>query len=327
MSKAKLAQGCIECGVCTEKCSFLNKYGMNLNQYEAQRKDLAYNCFLCGECKPDCPAGIDGRKIAIDMRENAVKDSQFESRKYLSTIFEKNNYLFKNYKPGGKKSVLFPGCNFPSFYPGTTRKLVKLLGEAADMGVVLDCCGKPISELGLTDDAERIVKGMEKELKKSGVEEIVTLCPNCYYFLKDKLDIRIIDIYEKLHRLDIGNPLLIEDMNIFSPCPDREERLIRNSIEPFISSSGIKEIEGIQCCGLGGHGGIKEPELSKSFIGKLKDMQLKNVYTYCATCCGNFNRNGVEGVKHILCGILQTDEAPATGLKSLVNRAGFKFFI
>lgn len=76
---------------------------------------------------------------------------------------------------------------------------------------------------------------------------------------------------------------------------------------------------------MGGHGGVKEPELSKNFVNKLKDKQLNNVYTYCASCCGNFNRNDIAGVKHILCEIMQSDESPTKGIGSLINRAKFKF--
>ncbi|MFA7573749.1 MAG: (Fe-S)-binding protein, partial [Lutispora sp.] len=207
MREEGLTKECIDCGLCTEKCEFLNKYDINLKEFEAEREDLAYNCFICGECKINCPNEIDGRKIVLKMRERSANNGQLESKRYFSTIFEKKNYLFKNYKYGRKKTVLFPGCNFPSFYPDTTRKLIRELKETADIGVVFDCCGKPINELGLTKDADKIVNNIDDKLAKMSVEEIVTLCPNCYYFLKDKLNVNVTDIYKKLCELGMESSL------------------------------------------------------------------------------------------------------------------------
>ena len=64
-------------------------------------------------------------------------------------LWEKKDYRFRNYRNGTGRSVLFTGCNFPSFYPETTRYLAKLLWEKAGMGTVFDCCGKPVAELGM----------------------------------------------------------------------------------------------------------------------------------------------------------------------------------
>lgn len=325
MFEAKLARECIDCGLCTEKCTFLKKYDMNLKEYESEREELAYNCFLCGECRRVCPAGIDGRSISVEARKRLVDKGRFEKKEYLPVILEKKDYLFKNYSHGRKKTVLFPGCNFPSFFPGTTKKLINMLGRAADIGTVFDCCGKPVYELGLAPDTEKIIGGIECRLAGLGVEELVTLCPNCFYFLKDRLSVKVTDIYRKLKELGLGSPLEIKGMNVFIPCPDREEKLIWGSIGHFLAGTEINELAGIQCCGLGGHGGRKEPGLARDFVDSLRSRQPDNIYTYCATCCGSFDRSGITGTGHILCGILKSEEVPAKGLNSLVNRAGFKF--
>lgn len=327
MHQDKLADKCIDCGRCTEKCSFLSKHDINLREFENKGEELAYNCFLCGKCRQACPVGIDGREISLGARKETVNKGRFEAKKYLLTLMEKKDYLFKNYRSGWKKTVLFPGCNFPSFYPETTKKLIRELKRTADIGVVFDCCGKPVYELGLTEAGEKIINSIDNRLAEMGVEEIVTLCPNCYYFLKDRLKVGITDIYTKLHELGIEGSLEVNPMNVFIPCPDRSERLIMDSIGPYVGSSVINEIDDVQCCGLGGHGGVKEPELSRAFINKLRSKQLYNVYTYCATCCGNFSRNGIEGVKHILCEIMGSDEAPVKGISSLLNRARFKWLV
>ena len=52
------------------------------------------------------------------------------------------------------------------------------------MGVLFDCCGKPVSELGLEEQEGKIIRRLNERLRAADIQEIVMLCPNCYYFLK-----------------------------------------------------------------------------------------------------------------------------------------------
>ena len=148
-----LTKDCIHCGKCTRKCSFLQKYSLDLQEL-ARHPELAYHCFLCGQCTRVCPKGIDGREVALTLRRNRVQEAggKVPEKGYAALLAEKKNYLFRNARKAHKKSVLFPGCNFPSFYPKTTAYLAELLAKKADMGVLFDCCGKPIAELGLNEE-------------------------------------------------------------------------------------------------------------------------------------------------------------------------------
>ena len=62
---------CINCKLCTKNCDFLEKYNMDLSDF-SKKEDLAYNCFLCGKCREVCPKDIDGKAIAINMRQKKV---------------------------------------------------------------------------------------------------------------------------------------------------------------------------------------------------------------------------------------------------------------
>ena len=108
-----------------------------------------------------CPANIDGKTLVLQMRRDKVSenDGKIAGKGYDSTLIEKKNYLFKNYKHATGKSVLFTGCNFPSLYPETTIKLAEMLKEKAGIGIIFDCCGKPVSELGIKKRKRRSRKG------------------------------------------------------------------------------------------------------------------------------------------------------------------------
>ena len=143
------ADNCIHCHKCRENCDFLSKYGIDICDTERLR-ELAYHCFLCGRCTAVCPAGIDGRGIIMDLRRSRAASDERPSveKRYKGLITEKRDYRFRNWKHATTGCVFFPGCNFPSMYPKTSAALSKLFAEKG-IGTVYDCCGKPMSELGL----------------------------------------------------------------------------------------------------------------------------------------------------------------------------------
>lgn len=315
---------CIQCGKCTRNCSFLSKYGLDIGKTEKLR-ELAYHCFLCGKCSEVCPVGIDGHSIILEMRRNAVAENngKVPEKGYGILLLEKKEYLFRNYKHVNGKSVFFPGCNFPSFYPKTNEKLISIL-EGYDIGVVFDCCGKPVAELGLREQEEKIIKNMENRLKTAGVTEVITACPNCYHFLKNRIkDINIVSIYEKLQELGCGQEVE-GDIFVFLPCPDRKEREFLSQIESYVTGE-ISVLTEVSCCGLGGCAASKEPELAKGMAAGLREVGYEEIYTYCASCAGNLTRNGCGKVTHVLTEILETYEKPDTS-GSFMNRVKTKFY-
>ncbi|TXJ61135.1 (Fe-S)-binding protein [Brachyspira aalborgi] len=318
---------CIHCNKCVKKCDFLTKYNMDLHEF-SKRDDLAYNCFLCNDCKIVCPKDIDGSKISLALR-NSWKDKNYIEKKYKALLFEKKNYIFKNYKHSNTKSILFPGCNFSSFYPNAVKKIADIFRKEYNIGIAFDCCGKPIAELEIKDYEENIIKEIEKSMELSKVEEIITLCPNCYYFLKPRISIKIVTIYEKIFELGIkiSNVDFPKEINLFLPCPDKESKFIKESILKLIPQykDNIKEINDINCCGLGGCAIVNERDIAKGFIEKLKSKNLNNLYVYCATCAGNFNRNKINNVRHLLLDFLNIKEN-ISDKTSLLNRAKFKFY-
>ena len=325
MNKAQeLAQSCVHCGLCTRKCKFLSKHEIDLNNF-AEHPELAYHCFLCGDCTAKCPKKIDGREIALAMRRDAVaaNGDKVPEDGYGMLIAEKKNYLFRNHRKGKCKSVLFTGCNFPSFFPKTTERLAELLKEKG-IGVVYDCCGKPISELGLEKAENKALDALVKRLKEDGVEELILLCPNCYYYLKPRVDIPCVSIYDKLKELGIGQNIKDETVNLFVPCPDKATKALKESLMAFVEGE-CQEIKGSQCCGLGGCALAKEPQIAESFKTDIKEQAFDAVYAYCASCAGAMSRGGVENVHHVLVHILGTGERPELSSKTIWNRAKLKF--
>lgn len=317
-------RSCLHCGKCTRACDFLNKYGLDLAGL-AKRPDLAYHCFLCGECTEICPVGIDGREAALSLRRDRVRAAggKVPEKGYGALLAEKKDYMFRSYRAGGKKSVLFPGCNFPAFFPETTKHVIALLRDRADMGVVFDCCGKPLAELGMEKDENRIVENIAARLAAGGAEELVALCPNCYYYLKPRLSLPVVSVYEKLAALGLGSPIEAERISLFAPCPDRAQGTLKGHIRAFVRGE-MEPLDGVQCCGWGGGAAAREPALARGFAEKLRGRPI--IYTYCASCVGSLTRTGCADVRHVLPEILGMREPFPRGARSLWNRARFRFY-
>ncbi|HSH37041.1 (Fe-S)-binding protein [Schnuerera sp.] len=315
---------CINCGKCTKHCSFLKKYNINLKEY-ANLAHLAFNCYLCGECKRVCPVDIDGRQLSLDLREKRIKEGyNLYLNGYGALLLEKRNYIFKNYANVNSKVALFPGCNFPAYYPKTTMIISEKLKENFGISTIFDCCGKPISDLNLKKEKGYIRDRLNNRFKELGIEELILLCPNCYYYLKENLDIKISMIYE---HDEIMESLIFKDNSnkieglLFLPCPDKDSRTIYKMLEKYIDNNSLQEITNIQCCGAGGCASIKEKELTKDLQDGFKAYD-KRIYLYCATCAGMITKSNVN-VEHILCKLLNTDEKISTGIATVKNRALF----
>lgn len=323
MSKVT-AQECVHCGQCTKNCLFLEKYNMDLQELEA-RKELAYHCFLCGKCKTVCPKNIDGRAIALANREEIVnsRNGKLPDNSYDGLVFEKSPYKFANYRHGKKKAVFFTGCNFPSFYPETTRKLVEEFATH-DVGVIYDCCGKPIEELGLTEEAAGIVERINEKLRLSGVQQVIMACPNCYYFLKDRLDAQVISVYEKMQELGIGKPLTKQRIPLYYPCPDRKSKKIAGDLAAFLPGEVVDAFPEVQCCGLGGCAAGKEGDLAQKMTDLVRQSPETELYTYCASCICSFRRRGYEQAYHILPLLMGMEEKVPLGKTPILNRAKCK---
>lgn len=319
------AAECVHCGLCTKNCLFLEKYKIDLKGLE-ERPELAYHCFLCGKCKEVCPKGIDGRQIALENRRNLVEQAggKLPDNSYDGLVLEKSPYKFANYRHANKKSVLFTGCNFPSFFPETTEKLIEEL-KKHNVGVVFECCGKPIEELGLVKEAENIIEKINRKLNLAGVEQVVMACPNCYYFLKDRLDAEVISIYKKLEELGIGEKILSDRIPLYYPCPDRKNKEIAKDMYAFLEGKIADAFPDVQCCGLGGCAAGKEADTAQAMTDLVKASDEKELYTYCASCICSFRRRGYENAKHILPMIMGIDEKVPLGKTPILNRAKFKF--
>lgn len=187
----EMTSACINCGACRDNCSFLRKYGCQLNDVE-KLAPLAYHCSICGKCDQVCPVGIKGTELFMEMRREHVslEDGVYDPGRYSGMLKEKSDYIFRNYKKAAGKTVIFPGCNFPSLFPKTNKAFAAMMKREYGYGIAYDCCGRPLGLLGLEKDEERIIDTIRKNLGEAGAEEILTMCPIAITTLKTNWESR-----------------------------------------------------------------------------------------------------------------------------------------
>lgn len=310
-------ENCLHCGKCTEACVLLREYNLDLPAL-ARQPALWYNCMLCGYCAAVCPRGIDGAAVIGEKRRGRRNNGR-SSWRHWPLLWEKKRYLFANYSKEPCKSLLFVGCNFLSFFPESTGQLL-VLARRHKLGTAYDCCGKPIYDLGRKEDAARIIREIHSRLDRLGVNELVTVCPNCHYYLRENLALPVVSIYQKLKEWGMAAPEPAPAGSLFLPCPDRSDRLLLAQIADLLSIRNLAVIKGVQCCGLGGGAAACGAKAGRQLGEKVKEQaQGTPLYTYCASCAGQLRRQGCLDVRHLLPAMLDLQEQPDVA-HSLSNR-------
>lgn len=242
----------------------------------------------------------------------------------LLSVAEHAHYPFKSYPRKECKTLLFPGCSFPSQLPQTMDALA-LLCRAAGIGIAYDCCGSPLAGFGEQKAAERVLRNLRRRFAQLKCERIVLVCPNCKQHLADKLECEIVDIFTLFGELGIDCAGTFSSGRLFIPCPDKKQRATENNLRSLYDLSNIETLNHAPCCGLrpdlASKGSGYSAKLGKKVIDQAEN---ERIYTYCASCLGQFTRLGCSNCRHAVSVVLGIDEQP-DAQHALANRAKRKF--
>ena len=258
------------------------------------------------------------------------------------TVFEKTNYVFKNWRHASAGSVVFPGCGFPSFFPKTLTALKDALRPVSGVSFALDCCGLPLEGLKGPEAYRAELSRVEERLLRLGAREVVPLCPNCGSAFAEALDRSVpqVTIYACLR--DLSERGLIDCARIaipgavFVPCPDRAHREWLDDLAYFLEPS-VFVSECSACCGAAFE--LSQPEASMTAAKRVLETAAHEcacagvdepvLYVYCASCAGKLERarrqcsDGLAGsvrVVHALSTLMGVNETPAVSA-TVLNRA------
>ncbi|MCU0600826.1 MAG: VTT domain-containing protein [Desulfobacterales bacterium] len=329
---AFIQEKCIECPNCVTQCAFLKKYGTPKTIAAAFDPSdifwltLAYECSLCDLCEVLCPVNLTPGAMFLELRREAVDRGIAPLPVHKSIMAYEGRGISPRYSwyslPARCHTVFFPGCTFSGTRMDTTIALYEYLKtKNPDMGIVLDCCGKPSHDLGRSDFFASIFSEMQQWLVENGVKTVIVVCPNCYkVFAGYGAPLEVISVYEFLNsnglpettRIDAPgflNPLV----SIHDPCALRNEAAIQAAVRNLAIAKGfsIEEMPHSKkktlCCGEGGAVGCVAPEFSSAW-GDLRQKESggRRLLTYCAGCTCFLDRK--TPTDHILDAVFHPEE-------------------
>lgn len=242
----------------------------------------------------------------------------------LANRLEKGHYPFKRYPKDVCETVLFPGCSFPSQFPRTMDALAELCRERG-IGVAYDCCGSPLDGFGVEGGTARVLAGVERRLRRVGCRRVVTVCPNCEALFRARLGLPVVSAFELFAELGVEAKGRFGPGVLFVPCPDKARRQGERRIRALYDLSAVPTLEEAGCCGLLPAIAVRGPAAIAACTREvLEAVGERGLYTYCASCAGQFARMGCTRVRHVVSVVLGVDEKPDTA-HALFNRARRRF--
>ena len=311
----KVHAECVRCGLCATHCEFLTKYGLpgDLGRSIIRNGPRAnpFECSLCQLCAGVCPEGINPWQMFLAMRSQAVSTSPAILKRYRRILTYQamgRSALFSLYRiPQGCRSVFFPGCSISGTRPESTLNLFQeIIKIVPDPGVVLDCCCKPSHDLGNMDMFRNGLQRIVNRLHAQGVEEIITVCPSCFWIFKSyarHLCVKMIWEY-----LNPGKDCFVgaerrPRVRLHDPCTIRFSPDVQEKVRALIRGLGLDFQElslnsrHTLCCGEGGFVGFVNKDIAMKW-GRMRKEQAGNdaVITYCTGCTGFLGLSGIKTV-------------------------------
>jgi Fe-S oxidoreductase len=333
---SNLISECQECGSCMDACDWLASTGESPAAMAKRgiRVEEAFSCSLCSKCETACPAGLKPYELFAARRAQAVDRGEIDIDEYsylLPDRPENSLRLYRQYyridyadiEAGpGADTCFFPGCSLLTYAPGLTRELYRRLYDYYGcQGLIADCCGKPLNQMGLSRRAEQVAGALTGKIAQIGVKRLIVACPGCYYRLREVLSLQgleLVTVYEVLgtqqKRSNAAASYTVHDS-----CPDRGAGIFAGQVRKALSNCGCSLVEmrhsrdEAPCCGSGGQITHFRPDLAEALVNKrleeAKETEANTLVAYCLSCVLNFaSRPSGLQVKHALNLLLGYDE-------------------
>ncbi|MGE5628847.1 MAG: (Fe-S)-binding protein [Solirubrobacterales bacterium] len=305
--KEDLLKDCIGCKACTKDCSMLREYCSSPKELieNPMENKIPFSCNLCDKCEEVCPKDINIGKIFMKSRRKISKlnngKSPFKAHRAVHFHQELGFSGFFSMSSGktASKSVFLPGCSLSAYNPELVIETYRYLKtKNPDIGLILQCCGKPTESIGEEENFKKKYKLLEEMIDKTGATEVITACQSCYKLIKENSpNYKVTSLWTFI--AEKGVPDIAKNIGsasdiIFSiqdSCPTRYDIEIQDSVRHIIKELGYKfqesELKGekISCCGMGGMVMTVDKGLFKKIASNTANsLKHEHVITYCASC-------------------------------------------
>ena len=149
-------------------------YFLRDRRYGMLRSEIADNCLLCGRCTQRCPVQIDLNTLRINSRDRLHKIPAGRRYDYLKGIDRSSGSGKVGYF-AGCMTLLTPRTL--AAMETIFRAAGEEVWWADREGGV--CCGRPLKLAGETEAAHKMMQSNTELFRKHGITTLVTSCPIC----------------------------------------------------------------------------------------------------------------------------------------------------
>lgn len=343
-----IIRACEQCGTCTASCPTKEASDFNIRKVVRHLQLELYEdkdflskypwlCTQCYRCRELCTEGLEIPKLIMALRELALKNAvapesvysvskaikKFDSP-YQSQTRTKETWINKKLGDSHQSSdadlLYWAGCTPSIMAPNLANAAVDVLTKL-DLGYKIlknePCCGEPLINLGLIDEARDTAEKVKKVVEKAHIKRLVTSCSGCYNtftrLYPEILGINFSGI-EILHISQVLNKNMNEKFKLeksmaltyHDPCSlGRHSKVYdapRNVLESieglnFVEMEHTREFS--RCCG--GGGGVLSldykmaMEIANNMLTKeILPLGVEGLVTCCPSCYLNFKRTALK---------------------------------
>lgn len=245
------------------------------------------------------------------------------------------NQLFSKIKEMFGNSCYYPGCLTRFALPEIEQNYVKIL-KALEIDFVqmpdsIMCCGAPAYNAGYEDVFSSHKEKLISWFKQYDVNKIITNCPTCSSFLKDKYNYNVYHVTQIIakHLPKLAAIASSEKITFHDPCHLGRYSNIYNEPRDILKAMGFQVVEmrdnkeRALCCGAGAGLRNSKPGLSKDIakkrIQQIVEAGTKKAVTCCPMCYVQLKENAPAGIEvyelsELLVRSLNIHTEPTTGI-------------
>ncbi len=164
-------------------------YFLRDRRYGMLRREVADNCLLCGRCAEKCPVGIDLNTLRVNSRD-ALRNVPDERRYDYFQGLDRSSGEGRVGYFAGCMTLLTPRTmqSMERIFEAAGERVWWADREG---GV---CCGRPLKLAGETDSARRMMRYNTELFRKHGITTLVTSCPICLRVFREDYALEGIEV-------------------------------------------------------------------------------------------------------------------------------------
>ncbi len=272
---------------------------------------IANNCLMCGRCSEKCPVGIDLNTLRLNSREKMSVDTDSAKRYNYIAGQDKSSGEGRVGYFAGCMTLLTPRT-LHSMEQIFSAAGVDVWWADRDGGV---CCGRPLHLSGEVDAALKMMRYNEELFKEHNITTLVTSCPICLKVFKEKYQLEGIELLhhsEYIDRLIKSGAIKVhstsECFTYHDPCElgrglkiYDEPRSVIQAVGQLRESSHSRENS--LCCGASLANTVindkQQAQIASRVTAELTMTEAKTIVTACPLCKKSLARTTQTQVKDL----------------------------